>query len=141
MIRLVFDFSLYELAPPPKRRVFSTVVTPFLLLQIFTIILRDWSITKAWRKSRCYLTTYALKLLMHEVFYCTLLSVRTKVAETGLIFQHTEYWEPLFQCSSLTEWSPWILTWAFSHWVYSSQGKWGNPFQLTILKNVILFYM
>ena len=23
---------------------------------------------------------------MHEVFYCTLLSVRTKVAETGLIF-------------------------------------------------------
>lgn len=86
MIRLVFDFSLYELAPPPKRRVFSTVVTPFLLLQIFTIILRDWSITKAWRKSRCYSTTYALKLLIHEVFYCTLLSVRTKVAETGLIF-------------------------------------------------------
>ena len=132
MIRLVFDFSLYELAPPPKRRVFSTVVTPFLLLQIFTIILRDWSITKAWRKSRCYSTTYALKLLIHEVFYCTLLSVRTKVAETGLIFQHTKYWEPLFQCSSLTEWSPWILTWAFSHWVYSSQGKWGTPFQLTI---------
>lgn len=132
MIRLVFDFSLYELAPLPKRRVFFTVVTPFLLLQIFTIILRDWSITKAWRKSRCYLTTYALKLLMHEVFYCTLLSVRTKVAETGLIFQHTKYWEPLFQRSSLTEWSPWILTWAFSHWVYSSQGKWGNPFQLTI---------